>query len=262
MHVTLWSMFPRISHSGKCWTGLKRFDPLRSNVPESGGVFCWPWPFDLAVFMENSMTSFERSRKRRCFFLTWPSRNDIRQKRLRFSRCMHEHSSARFQSASWVKRRDIVRTFQKATVFCFLTLTFWPRGVLADSWWNRRYVGVDAKRHMSKSSLYNVMMQYASYSLHARLRFSRCMHEHSSARFQSTSRVKMRDGVSFRERGIFHDVVRTFQKRRKNYMKPVQTGAQTRLEKRAIIVSSKPKTTVLWLLTLTLTSNLISTKVR
>ena len=36
------------------------------------------------------------------------------------------------------------------------------------------------------------------------------MHEHSSARFQSASRVKMRDGVSFRERGKFHDVVRTF----------------------------------------------------
>ena len=50
------------------------------------------------------------------------------------------------------------------------------------------------------------------------------MHELSSARFQSASRVKMRDGVSFRERGKFHDVVRTFQKRRKNYMKPVQTG--------------------------------------
>ena len=45
--------------------------------------------------------------------------------------------------------------------------------------------------------------------------FSRCMHELSSARFQSASRVKMRDGVSFRERGKFHDVVRTFQKRRK-----------------------------------------------
>ena len=64
---------------------------------------------------------------------------------------------------------------------------------------------------MSKSSLYNVMMQYALYSLHARLRFSRYMHEHSSARFQSTSSVKMRDGVYFRERGKFHDVVRTFE---------------------------------------------------
>ena len=51
------------------------------------------------------------------------------------------------------------------------------------------------------------------------------MHELSSARFQSASRVKMRDGVSFRERGKFHDVVRMFQKRRKkNYMKPVQTS--------------------------------------
>ena len=35
------------------------------------------WPFDLAMFMENSMTSFERSRKRRW---PWPSRNDIRRK--------------------------------------------------------------------------------------------------------------------------------------------------------------------------------------
>ena len=93
------------------------------------------------------MTSFERSRKRRCFLLT---------------------------------------------------LTFWPRGVLADSWWNRQYVRVDAKRHTSKSSRYNAMMRYSSYSLHARLRFSRCMHEHSTARFQSASRVKMRDCVSFR----------------------------------------------------------------
>ena len=81
---------------------------------------------------------------------------------------------------------------------------------------------------MSKSSLYNEMMQYVSYSLHARLRFSRCMHEHSSARFQSASRVKMRDRVSFREREKFHDVVRTFQKRRKNYMKPVQAGSVPR----------------------------------
>ena len=59
----------------------------------------------------------------------------------------------------------------------------------------------------------------------SRLRFSRCMHEHSSARFQSGSRVKMRDGVFFRDRGKFHDIVRTFQKRRrKKHMKPVQTG--------------------------------------
>ena len=64
---------------------------------------------------------------------------------------------------------------------------------------------------MSKSSQYNAMMQYVSYSLLARLRFSRCMHEHSSARFQSASRVKMWGCVSFRER----DFVRTFQKRRK-----------------------------------------------
>ena len=45
--------------------------------------------------------------------------------------------------------------------------------------------------------------------------FSRCMHELSSARFQSASRVKIRDGVSFRERGKFHDVIRMFQKRRR-----------------------------------------------
>ena len=32
---------------------------------------------------------------------------------------------------------------------------------------------------------------------------------------QSASRVKMRDDVSFRERGKFHDVGRTFQKRKK-----------------------------------------------
>ena len=88
---------------------------------------------------------------------------------------------------------------------------------------------------MSKGSLYNVMMQYASYSLHARLRFPRCIHEHSSAKFQSTCRVKMRDGVSFRERGKFHDVVGTFQKRRKklhetgsNRFEPVQTGSLPR----------------------------------
>ena len=101
---------------------------------------------------------------------------------------------------------------------CFVDLdllTFWPRGVLADSYHYRRYVGVDAKRHTSKSALYNAMMRYASYSLHAWLRFSRCMHEHSTARFQSASRVKMWDSVSFRERGKFHDIVRTFQKRRK-----------------------------------------------
>ena len=78
-----------------------------------------------------------------------------------------------------------------------------------------RYIGVDAKRHISKSSRYNAMMRYASHSLHVRLRFSRSMHEHSSARFQSGSRVKMRDRVSFRERGKFYDVVRTFQKTRK-----------------------------------------------
>ena len=47
-------------------------------------------------------------------------------------------------------------------------------------------------------------------------------------------------------------------KEEKNYMKPVQTGfTKTRLEKRAIIVSIKPKTTELGLLTLTLTCNCI-----
>ena len=100
-----------------------------------------------------------------------------------------------------------------------------------------------AKRHTSKSSRYNATMRYASYSLHARLRFSRWMHELSTARFQSTTRVKMRDRVSFRERGKFHDVVRTFQKRRKK--NPQETGwnrfcTQTRLKKRAIIVSINP----------------------
>ena len=74
----------------------------------------------------------------------------------------------------------------------------------------------------------------------------------------------MRDGVSFRERGKFHDVVRTFQKRRK---KPHETGSnrfctQTRLEKRDIIDSIKPKTIELGILTLTLTGNRISTKGR
>ena len=91
--------------------------------------------------------------------------------------------------------------------------------------------------------------------------FSRCMPELSSTRFQSASRVKMWNGVSFRERGKFHDVVRTFQKRRKKLHK---TGlnrfcTQTRLGKRVIIVSIKPKTTELGLLTLTLTGNCIST---
>ena len=75
------------------------------------------------------------------------------------------------------KFHDFVRTFQKAAV----TLTF-------------------AKRYTSKSSRYNATMRYASYSLHARLRFSRWMHEISSARFQSASWVKRRD------------FVRTFQK--------------------------------------------------
>ena len=54
------------------------------------------------------------------------------------------------------KFHDFVRTFQKATV----TLTF-------------------AKRYTSKSSRYNTTMRYASYSLHARLRFSHWMHEES-----------------------------------------------------------------------------------
>ena len=91
------------------------------------------------------------------------------------------------------------------------------------------------------------------------------MHELSSARFQSASRVKMRDGISFRERGKFHDVVRTFQKRTKK--KTHETGSnrfctQTRLEKRDIIDSIKPKTIELGRLTLTLTGNRISTKGR
>ena len=231
--------------------------------------------------MENSMTSFERSRKPQCFLLTltFAKRHTSKSSRynammryvshslharLRLSRCMHELSSARFQSASWVKRCNFVRTFQKAAVFVGDLLTFWSRGVLADSYHYMQYVGVDAKRHTSKSSRYNAMIRYASYSLHARLRFSRCMNEHSTAIFQSASRVKMRDRVSFRERGKFHDVVRTFQKK-----KLYETGSnrfctQTRLEKRAIIVSIKPKTIELGLLTLTLTptGNWISTKGR
>ena len=77
----------------------------------------------------------------------------------------------------------------------------------------------------------------------------------------------MQDGVSFRERGKFHDVVRTFQKRRKklhetgsNRFEPVHTGSvPRRLGKRIIIVSIKPKTTELGLLTLTLTDNCINT---
>ena len=53
-------------------------------------------------------------------------------------------------------------------------------------------------------------------------------------------------------------------KEEKNYMKPVQTDSyrfctQTHLGKRVIIVSIKPKTTELGLLTLTLTDNCIST---
>ena len=67
---------------------------------------------------------------------------------------MHELSSARFQSASRVKRRDFVRTFQKATVFVLLTLTFWPRGVLADSWWNRRtYVAASTRNDIRRKVL-------------------------------------------------------------------------------------------------------------
>ena len=61
-----------------------------------------------------------------------------------------------------------------------------------------------AKRYTSKSSRYNAMMRYASYSLHARLRFSRCMHEISSARFQSASWVKRRDFVrTFQKATVF-----------------------------------------------------------
>ena len=83
-------------------------------------------------------------------------------------------------------------------------LTFGTRGVYADSYHYRRYEGVDAKRHASKSSRYNAKMPYASYSLHVRLRLSRCMHEHSSARFQSASRVKRRDFIrTFQKAAVF-----------------------------------------------------------
>ena len=84
-----------------------------------------------------------------------------------------------------------------AVVFVDLDLlTFGPRGVYADSWQYRRYIGVDSKRLTSKSSRYNAMMRYASYSLHKRLRFPHCMHEHLTARLRSVSRVKMRGRVS------------------------------------------------------------------
>ena len=74
----------------------------------------------------------------------------------------------------------------------------------------------------------------------------------------------MRDRVSFRERGKFHDVVRTFQKRRQKLHETVSNRfcTQTRLEKRAIIDSIKPETIELGLLTLTLTGNRTSTKGR
>ena len=63
-----------------------------------------------------------------------------------------------------------------------------------------------SKRNEIRRKVLDIMQR----CLHARLRFSRWMHELSFARFQSASRVKMWDGVSFRERGKFHDVVRTF----------------------------------------------------
>ena len=53
------------------------------------------------------------------------------------------------------------------------------------------------RRYTSKSSRYNVMMRYVLYSLHARLRFSSCVHEHSTARSSSASRAKMWGRVSF-----------------------------------------------------------------
>ena len=119
--------------------------------------------------------------------------------------------------AGWKGVTSFERSRKRRCLFCWP----WPFDLavfFADSW-NRRYVDVDAKRNTSKGSRYNATRQYASHSLHARLRFSRCMLELSSARFQSASRVKMRDGVSFRERGKFHDVVRMFQKRRKKLHK-------------------------------------------
>ena len=88
-------VFPGLNRSEPVWTSLNRFEPVwtgsdaqhvhstwtsRSQHAEQyqirtcswiyfAGKLVWPWPFDLAVFMENSMTSFERSRKRRCFFV-------------------------------------------------------------------------------------------------------------------------------------------------------------------------------------------------
>ena len=115
--------------------------------------------------------------------------------------------------AGWKGVTSFERSRKRRCLFCW----HWPFDLavfFADTLWNRRYVDVDAKRNTSKGSRYNATRQYASHSLHARLRFSRYMHELSSARFQSASRVKMRDGVSFHERGKFHDVVRTFQKAR------------------------------------------------
>ena len=59
-----------------------------------------------------------------------------------------------------------------------------------------QYIGVDMRRHTSISSRYNVKMRYVLYSLHACLRFSRCMHGHSTARSVSASRAK-RGRLSF-----------------------------------------------------------------
>ena len=102
--------------------------------------------------------------------------------------------------------------------------------------------GEIGKRHTSKSSRYNTMMRYASYCLHTRLRFSRCMHEHSTARFQSGSRVKMRIVFLFVS---VENSMTSFERSRKEEKKQHETGSnrfctQTRLVKVAIIVSINP----------------------
>ena len=183
---------------------------------------------------------------------------------------MHELSSARFQSASWVKRRDFVRTFQKAAVFVLLTLTFWPFYLavfFADSLWNRRYVDVDAKRNTSKflDIMQRGNMRRIAY-MHGYVFLAACTN------FRPLG-FSLLAGWICRMVFLFVSVensMTSFERSRKeekttwNRFKPVWTGSyrfctQTRLEKRVIIVSIKPKTIELGLLTLTLTSNCIST---
>ena len=107
-----WTTWPFDLLTSRC---LWKIPWLRSNVPESGGVFC----FLTLTFAKGDDTS-----KSSRYNATMRYASYSLHARLRFSRWMHELSSARFQSASWVKRRDFVRTFQKAAVF--VLLTFWP----------------------------------------------------------------------------------------------------------------------------------------